>query len=308
MTDLLRQIDLRRLRMLFPSPEGDEQSDFFFAEQEHEESLAAFMTEPCRLNCYLGIFCLDGDFTIEINLKSIRVRKHSLSLCIPGSICRVTGINTSYTGNQHVVIIAVSKNLMSNIRFDFNNLFNESLAAIENPCITLNEPEREICRKYLTLTRDLYHSDLPGAKESLRFLTSSIFYLVGSLWTKHLEESKKNNPLVSARSQNITDRFLRLVAEYHNSERTVIFYADKMNITPKYLSKLIKNATGRSAPEWIDAFVILEIKNMLRHSDMPIKEIVYLMHFPNQSVFYKFFKLHTGLTPSEYRNGKDKSF
>lgn len=67
-------------------------------------------------------------------------------------------------------------------------------------------------------------------------------------------------------------------------------------------AKLIKNATGRSAPEWIDSFVILEAKSMLKYSPMPIKEIVSRLNFPDQSVFHKFFKAHTGMTPNEYRN------
>jgi AraC-like DNA-binding protein len=81
------------------------------------------------------------------------------------------------------------------------------------------------------------------------------------------------------------------------------FYADKLCLTPKYLSKLIKQASGKSAPEWIDNFVILEAKNLLKYTNLAIKEIVFQLHFPNQSVFYKFFKAHTGMTPSEYRNG-----
>ena len=68
------------------------------------------------------------------------------------------------------------------------------------------------------------------------------------------------------------------------------------------MSKLIKTATGKSAPEWIDAYVILEAKNLLKYSSDNIKQIVFKLNFPNQSVFYKFFKSRTGMTPSEYRN------
>ena len=81
------------------------------------------------------------------------------------------------------------------------------------------------------------------------------------------------------------------------------FYASHLGLTPKYLSKLIKQVSGWSAPDWIDSFVILEAKNMLKYTDDSIKEIVFKLHFPNPSVFYKFFKAHTGMTPSEYRNG-----
>ncbi|MBQ2151347.1 MAG: AraC family transcriptional regulator, partial [Bacteroidales bacterium] len=77
--------------------------------------------------------------------------------------------------------------------------------------------------------------------------------------------------------------------------------ADKLCLTPKYLSKLVRSVSGRSGPEWIDSFVLVEAKNMLKYSEMSIKEIVYRLNFPSSSVFYKFFKSHTGQTPSEYR-------
>ena len=82
------------------------------------------------------------------------------------------------------------------------------------------------------------------------------------------------------------------------------FYADKLHLTPKYLSKIIKEASGRSGPDWIDEYVILEAKNLLRYSKMTIKEIVFALNFPNASVFHKYFKAHTGLTPTDYRRAR----
>jgi AraC-like DNA-binding protein len=118
-----------------------------------------------------------------------------------------------------------------------------------------------------------------------------------------VDEARKNSDSQrSARLNQIFERFIALVNEYHCSERGMAFYADKLCLTPKYLSTLIKKASGRSAPDWIDDFVILEAKNLLKYTDLAIKEIVYKLHFPNQSVFFKFFKANTSLTPSEYRN------
>ena len=117
-----------------------------------------------------------------------------------------------------------------------------------------------------------------------------------------MNEMKMNASQTTTRSKMVFEQFIRLVGEYHTKYRNVGFYADKLCLTPKYLSKLIKTASGRSAPEWIDSYVILEAKNLLKYSDITIKEIVYRLNFPNQSVFYKFFKARTGMTPSEYRN------
>ena len=80
------------------------------------------------------------------------------------------------------------------------------------------------------------------------------------------------------------------------------FYADQLCLSPKYLSRLIKEVSGKSAPEWIDAYVMLEAKHLLKYTDISIKEIVFKLNFSNQTVFYKYFKAHTGMTPTEYRN------
>ncbi len=79
------------------------------------------------------------------------------------------------------------------------------------------------------------------------------------------------------------------------------FYADKLFISPKYLSLIIKEALGRSAAEVIDDYVILEAKNMLRFSGKNIQQVSYELNFPNQSSFGKYFKHLVGMSPSEYQ-------
>ena len=133
-------------------------------------------------------------------------------------------------------------------------------------------------------------------------LLSSSFYYFGSIWKERIDQAaRQESKNTGTRSMLVFEEFIRLVNEFHTQERRMSFYADKLCLTPKYLSKIIKQASGRSGPEWIDSYVILEAKNLLRYSDISIKEIVYRLHFPNSSVFYKFFKSKTGMTPSEYR-------
>jgi AraC-like DNA-binding protein len=100
------------------------------------------------------------------------------------------------------------------------------------------------------------------------------------------------------------ERFIELVQENYRNERLIGFYADKLCITPKYLSKLVKDNTGRSAGEWIDSHVILEARAMLQSSDMTIQQIAASLNFPNQSFFGKYFKRATGLSPKQYRSSK----
>ena len=88
------------------------------------------------------------------------------------------------------------------------------------------------------------------------------------------------------------------------TERSVAFYAERMCMTPKYLSTLVKDASGKTATEWIDAFLLLEAENLLIYSELTVKEIGYRLHFQSIPSFHKFFKKQTGMTPNEYRNTK----
>ena len=81
------------------------------------------------------------------------------------------------------------------------------------------------------------------------------------------------------------------------------YYAGKMFLTPKHLSTVVKEVSGKTAGEWIDSLVILEAKALLKSSEQSIQEIADELHFANQSFFGKYFKHHTGMSPKEYMLG-----
>jgi AraC-like DNA-binding protein len=81
----------------------------------------------------------------------------------------------------------------------------------------------------------------------------------------------------------------------------VSWYGEQLCITPKYLSETVKQVSRRTPNEWIDNFVTLEVRVLLKNSSMSIKEIAQHLNFPNQSFLGKYFKEHVGMSPSEYR-------
>lgn len=266
------------------------------------------LEHPCRFDGYMLIYCISGHFQIDINLTTFEIRPNSIILYVPGNLIRFPESQISTMEDSKFAIMAVTKDVISDVRLDFGRIYNESLSILDNPCIQAAAGDYEVLSNYHNLSVSLAkrkHTD-PGV---LRSLMSSIFYYIGSLWTEKLEEARSameqeysSGDKRNARAKLLFEKFIKLVTEYHCEERCVGFYADKLCLTPKYLSKVIKSVSGRSAPDWIDSFVVLEAKNLLKYSSVSIKEIVYRLHFPSQSVFYKFFKAHTGLTPSQYRN------
>ncbi|MCI5989993.1 MAG: helix-turn-helix domain-containing protein [Candidatus Cryptobacteroides sp.] len=301
MEEILHNISIKRFKSRFPDMPGAALGDdLLIADLRYDKALSVFKY-PFRFDGYIIIFCISGRIQLEVNLDAFQVGSNSLVLNVPGNIIRVSGVETDER-NLHFIVVAMSKSFMSGVRFDFNRLFNESMALLDNPCITLDRSERRLCREYLDLASVLLTSDIQNKKEAIGALISSISYVLGSIWTGKLTAAERKPHAPSAKAKNVYDQFLRLVTDYHTSERNMKFYADRLCLTPKYLSKLVKTVSGRSAPDWIDAFVILEAKNLLKYSDLSIKQIVAKLNFPNQSVFYKFFKSHTGKTPSQYRN------
>ena len=106
-----------------------------------------------------------------------------------------------------------------------------------------------------------------------------------------------------SRSDVIFARFIALLQENFRKERRVSWYAKQLDITAKYLSEVVKHASLRTPNEWIDSYVVLEIRVLLKNSPKSIKEITEELNFPNQSFLGKYFKEHVGVSPSEYRKG-----
>lgn len=269
------------------------------AQASQSRALLDVLKYPFRFDGYMLFFLKRGQLQIDFNLSSFKVKERSLLMVIPGNIVKLTSAPDETLADTDLYFALVSKEFMSGIRFDFQKVFQDSLRVLDNPCLTLDDEQVSMAEDYFQLARKALQSNQPNRQEMLGALLTSFIYMTLGVWTTRLEESSELQ--ASARVQQLTERFLALVTQYHNQEHGVAFYADKLCLTPKYLSKLIKEATGRSAPDWIDSYVILEAKNLLKYSDKSIKEIVSVLNFPSQSAFYKFFKARTGLTPSEYR-------
>lgn len=139
-------------------------------------------------------------------------------------------------------------------------------------------------------------------KSIARNLVSALVYEMMEIAVKYDEPVNDENNRYKSRRIGYVHDFMQLVTRYHTKERSVGFYADKLYISPKYLSLIIKETTGKSAAQWIDEYVILEAKNMLRFSGKNIQQIAYDLNFTNQSSFGKFFKHLTGMSPTEFQH------
>lgn len=269
----------------------------------HEAAKYDQLEYPFRIDSYLAAFCIEGRIHVSINLNEYELCGGMLLIATPGNIVRLSA------GNQNGVkaeglftIINVSETFFRNIGIELTRIILDAIKVLQTPCISLNEHEITLLGKYVDIVLEILNSGSQKyVNESIGSVISSVFYQFAGFIHNNTVTNSNVTKQKSTRQKIMFEQFMRLVADNHRSERQMSFYADKLCVTPKYLSKVIKDLSGKSGPQWIDEFVILSAKNMLRHSDISIKEIANYLNFPSQSFFFRFFKEHTGLTPNRYR-------
>ena len=297
----LSEVTLAEIVKLCPNFLTDERvDDFSLARFESEDNFGIFR-HPLRFDGFMLIYCAEGTLSVDLNLNSFDLRKNSVFFYEPGNIVKMHAPQTGQSQDLRFYVIVATRDFIQEMSHDLSRLYASSVFVREDPVLVFSDTIIETVRYYLKLSERLVSSHVPGTKEAIHSLANSAHSFFRSFWERKLEERRMTLNGRTVRSQALVDQFIRLVTEHHMKEHYLAFYAAELDITPKYLSKLVRDVTGRSAPDWIDSFLVLEAKNLLKYSDLAIKEIVFRLHFPDQSSFYKFFKLHTGMIPSEYR-------
>ena len=169
------------------------------------------------------------------------------------------------------------------------------LSVTTRPVVDLVPKALDAMLNYCEMTKAAIRSGNPFTPEIIRHLTAACFYGLGYYIHHHTERHKET------RGEVLMHDFLKQIQSNYKEERRVDFYAEQLCISPKYLSQAIKSLTGKTAGEWIDEYVALEAKALLKHSNMTIQQISYELNFPSQSFFGKYFKRITGMSPKEYR-------
>lgn len=260
----------------------------------HEES------RPLRINGLTMLLCLEGGFEIDVNLDHYEITNNSVLVIGPDSIIKFDSIEDE---KIDAYMMFVSPDFMKDINLDINAINLAHMPKYHTPVTTLTTEESRVLRKYL----EMFHinattnSSPVYMRNIARCLMASMIYQMMQFAEHRDSANQEEEPVALSRRHNYVRDFMVLVQKHHCRERSVAFYADKLFISAKYLSLIIKESTGKSAADWIDEYVILEAKNLLRYSGKNIQQVAYDLNFTNQSSFGKYFKHLTGMSPSEFQ-------
>lgn len=255
---------------------------------------------PSRLNALIIGVGTEGETSLTSNLQEFRLKKDSLFIFSPKHILQVQSNNRF---KAHLIVIA--PDFLKRINIDTKRMMPLFLQFGSLPCMELTHAESQSLRSFISMVeQELKGSETDFSSEIIGGLIAATIYKVGDILTHYLTEHPEVDSPIHNRAEEYFRQFTELLGEHYKHERSVGFYARQLCITPKYLTTLIKRISGKSVSEWIDNYVILEAKTLLKYSNMSVQEIAYYLNFPNQSFFGSYFKRNAGMSPSQYKAKK----
>lgn len=250
---------------------------------------------PVQAGMSVVLFCLQGELHVRISLKEYRLRPDMFCVIITGMIFEVLSISNDFRG----FMIATRTNFMP-VTEKTTQVMSFYKCLQSRHCFVLKEKEvMAFVGVYHSIKATLQELDHPYRIPMLQSYIQILYYRMLPIVLKEEESRSKYS---HTRQEEIFQRFIGEVEKHYRKERSVKFYADLLCISPKYLSTVIYKISQRLAGEWIDAYVILEAKTLLKSGKLTIQQISEQLNFSNQSFFGKFFKRCAGMSPKEYIN------
>ena len=256
---------------------------------------APMPTEPRKMNFILIGLCTKGRIKYQLDTQEMIITPGDILIVSERHIVDHYEPSPDMEGLCMMMSVNFFHEIIQNVR-DVNSLF---LFARKHPVISLSSKEQESFKEYFhVIQQKIGDEGNFFRKDLIRTLLLAMFYDVGNI----IHRMKESDGLkAQSRGEAIFANFIKLVEANYRQERRVGWYAQQLCITPKYLSEMVKNVSLRTPNEWIDNYVSMELRVILKNSSKSIKQIAEEMNFPNQSFMGKYFKEHVGVSPTKYR-------
>ena len=256
------------------------------------------LVKQFKVNFIAYVIVIEGRLTLDLNGVNHQLDRNC-SLFVDR---KVIIDNVWHTENFSCIICAMS----TDVGFGF---FNKSLTQsimhiMANPVIKMDQAEVDLMMKYYELlVFKMDHQEMNFGRETVRDIIRCFAYDLLSNLNKHLDTDVDGEML--RQGDRIYRRFMLLLAENTNVNRSVKSYADELCVSPKYLTSVCRRHSDYTASELIATSIISRIKQLLLYSDLSIKEVAAEMGFDNLSFFGKYVKKHLGLSPNNYRKANN---
>lgn len=240
-------------------------------------------------------YCLKGKMTVRINFTTYEINTGAIIVVLPQLIIDPVSVSSDF----QIVSIVMSLDFISAFPILRDFITNNEMRW--RPVISSSEQENNSVEEFIFFLKKYYLNKTENPNSKKTVLQYLIFGLITTISSFYATLSKQHG-IIRNRKDEIIDDFYLLISQHASKERSVSFYADKLHLSPQYLTTLVKHQTGKSIIQWIEHVVIMHAKSLLKSTSLSIKEISHELNFGDISLFCRYFKRCTGLTPNAFRN------
>ena len=253
---------------------------------------------PGTIAAYGYTIVLQGWMTMLFNGREVHFTKDDLIIYTPGMMVSVIDISDDIRG----ICLVADKDFV----FESPTM-RDAIRAAYLPAVELSEPRLTLAEEdnlHLMelmgiIRRYLLSADHPFRSECLR-TTYGLFLLeLNAIQERTIRERR-----FPKRIEELFFDFLRLVPIHFADRHDVAFYASQLCITPRYLSQIVREVSGRTVVDYINQMLLMEASYLLQQTSLPIVDIADRLHFSEAASFTRFFTRNKGMTPREFRRGE----
>lgn len=257
----------------------------------YHQVMTDFNEESYAVNCGQILMGDKGTYTLYINYLPVELQPGKIVVMHPGDVVRTEGAEKDF----QVSCLAYDASILQEASFQMES-------AVENyvqDIFTSSDPGLySFVHRLLNIIEPLLSEVSTPCIRQVTIMQLRTFFLVCfDRMAKDTDRGQNLNP----RKEELFDRFFSLLVTHHRHERSVAFYADKMNMTPRYLNQIVRAITGKSTKLIIDDYVMTQLKLTIQTSYKTIKEIAWEYGFDSLPFFNDYFKRHTRVTPQMFR-------
>ncbi len=262
-----------------------------------QSDMSCFENYQKRTAAGAFILCRKGRAHIQADSFEGTIKRHTGLFVLPGTFLSFSERSADF----QVAYFAFSQTLFSEAVF---RLELELLRKLKHaPMMHIPTQSATMLWSWFKMLYNSYIDRENRFRETIvrNRLQITILQACDYITRREKNEKQRLSSVTSTRQSELFNRFSQLVLQNATQEREVSFYAEKLCISTRYLSTIVRSISHHSAKELIDHAVTMEIRQLLLTTDLSVQEIAYRMHFPDQSYLGRFFRKHTGLSPTAFR-------
>ena len=273
------------------SADDNLKNDFAISDTS-EDIIGIPLEHPVKINSLLVGICTKGRGSISVNLKAIPLSERDVIALSPGTIVQYDPEEISSDFLMKYMLISLE--FVS--AFDASYLYPD---ARQNSYFRADIEEYKILMKlYDNLFEKYNHGDSLFRRQIIQHTLLSGMYEFALIEKNHTSLDTEN----LTKKERLVWEFYQLLFKHYRYEKDTLFYAEKLLLSTKYLSTIIKQQTGNTVNEWVFEYIIAEAKALIKSSKITIKELAEYFNYADATSFGKFFKKQVGMTPNEYRH------